>query len=635
MKQVILGTAGHIDHGKTSLIRAMTGIDTDRLKEEKERGITIELGFAHMDLPCGQILGIVDVPGHEKFVKNMVAGASGIDLVSLIIAADEGVMPQTREHLEICELLKVPHGLVVLTKIDMVDEEWLEMVKEDVEEFLQGSFLENAPIVEVSSATGAGLAELVQVLDKLVQEIPERDPGSFYRLPVDRVFVMKGFGTVVTGTTISGRIRIGDEVTIYPQEIESRVRGLQVHNLEVEEARAGQRTAANLQGLEKAQLQRGNVVASRDSLRPSYMIDVVLDLLSSSPRKLKNRAKARLHTGTSEVISTVVLLDRDELKPGESCYAQVRLDEPIAVLARDRFVLRSYSPVRAIGGGKILNPLPLKKKRLSKKVLEELEVLNSGDPGRVTEEFVRLGRFRGVEHKDLWFLANVRENHLKDILQQLLSTRKVIQYDRERKAYIHKEYYDEVRREILDTLEAYHRDQPLKAGLGKEELRSRTAGARNQKLFNDVIGRLVQEGSIAQEKEVVHLSGHKVTLARDQEEIRGEIEKIYREGGLQPPYFKELKGKFTGNSAADVLQVMAKDGVLVKVKEDLYFHSRAVEELRDRLVGFLREHGEITTPQFKEMTGASRKYTIPLIEYFDLTQLTVRVGDSRVLRKKD
>jgi len=634
MKQVILGTAGHIDHGKTSLIRALTGIDTDRLKEEKERGITIELGFAHMDLPCGQTLGIVDVPGHEKFVKNMVAGASGIDLVALIIAADEGVMPQTREHLDICSLLKVRDGLVVLTKIDAVDKEWLEMVHEDVAKFLEGTFLENAPVVEVSSVTGQGIDRLTEVLDRLVQDIPERDPGSFFRLPVDRVFIMKGFGTVVTGTTISGSIRIGDEVTVYPQEIDSRIRGLQVHNLEVEEARAGQRTAINLQGVEKAQLQRGDVIADRGSLRNTYMIDVVVDLLPSAPRKLKNRAKVRFHTGTTEVISTLVLLDHDELKPGETGFAQIRLDRPTAVLRGDRYVLRSYSPVRAVGGGLVLSAFPLKKKRHSRQVLDELAVLHTGDLTQVAEQFVSLGRFQGVEHGELPFLTNTREARLKDTLQHLLSRKRIIQYDRERKAYIHRDFYDQARNEILDTLAAYHQNNPLKTGLSKEELRSRTEGARNPKLFNNLIGGLVQEGLIAQEKEVLHLTEHKVTLGQDQEKIRGEIEGIYREGGLQPPYFKELRDRFPGNTAREILQVMAKDGVLIKVKEDLYFHREALDALRERLVAYLKENGEITTPQFKEMTEASRKYTIPLIEHFDLTQLTVRVGDSRVLRKK-
>src|SRR4030042_1304560 len=310
MKQVILGTAGHIDHGKTSLIKAMTGIDTDRLKEEKERGITIELGFAHLKLPSGQLLGIVDVPGHEKFVKTMVSGATGIDLVVLVIAADEGVMPQTREHLEICKLLDIKSGLVVLTKTDMVDRAWIDLVREDIAAYLSGTFLENSPVMEVSSVTGDGIEGLVKAIDDMVKSIPERDPGNFFRLPVDRVFTMKGFGTVVTGTTISGGIHVGDDVTIYPQELVFRIRGIQVHNHETDHVSAGLRTAINLQGAEKAQIQRGNILAAKDSLMPTYMVDVELELLPSSPRNLKNRAKARFHSGTAEIISTVLLLDR-------------------------------------------------------------------------------------------------------------------------------------------------------------------------------------------------------------------------------------------------------------------------------------------------------------------------------------
>ena len=397
MKQIVLGTAGHIDHGKTSLIKALTGIDTDRLKEEKQRGITIELGFAHFDLPGGQILGIVDVPGHEKFVKNMVAGATGIDLVALVVAADEGVMPQTREHLEICELLKIRYGLVVLTKIDMVESDWLELVREDVSEYLSETFLADSPMVEVSAVTGQGLEELTGVLDKMCQEIPEKEAGHIYRVPVDRVFTMKGFGTVITGTSVSGRIRTGDEITIYPQGINSRIRGLQVHNREVNDARAGLRTAVNLQGVEKAVIRRGDVLATKDSLRPTYMVDVSLDLLPSAPRKVKNRTRVRFHSGTSEIMARVVLLDREELNPGESCFAQVRLDEPTAVLKNDRYVLRSYSPVRTIGGGEVLNALPgRKKKRFSDTVFKEMKSLHTGELSELIELFVSIGRFQGV-----------------------------------------------------------------------------------------------------------------------------------------------------------------------------------------------------------------------------------------------
>ncbi len=634
MKPIILGTAGHIDHGKTSLIKALTGIDTDRLKEEKERGITIELGFAHLELPGGKLLGIVDVPGHEKFVKNMVAGATGIDLVALVIAADEGVMPQTREHLEICELLKIRHGLVVLTKIDMVESDWLELAREDITEYLADTFLAKAPIIEVSSLTGQGIKELVQALDKLIQEIPEREMGHLFRLPIDRVFTMKGFGTVITGTTVSGKIRTGDEITIYPQGTNAKIRGIHVHNKEVNEVQAGLRTAINLQGVERTILSRGNIVATKDSLRPTYMVDVILDLLPSAPRKFKNRAKVRFHNGTSEVISTLVLLDRDELEPGETCLAQIRLDEPTTVLRGDRYVLRSYSPVRTIGGGEVLNPMPKKKKRFSETVLSDLKLLHKGELKEVIELFVSMGRFQGLEETELSFLANTSKKKLDEALTGLKAQKKIIQYDKERRVLIHEDLLRMAREEIVGTIAQYHKDFPLKVGLLKEELRSRTAGKHNPKLFNYIMNQLARDGSIVLEKENVRLKDHQVTLAQDQQKVRHKLEETYLKSGLQPPYFKELKDKFPGNSGAEVLGVMLKDGVLLKIKEDLYFHSNAVAELRERLVNFLKQHGEITTPQFKDMTGASRKYVIPLIEYFDRSQVTVRVGDSRVLRNK-
>ena len=634
MKQIILGTAGHIDHGKTSLIRALTGIDTDRLKEEKERGITIELGFAHLTLPDGRLVGIVDVPGHEKFVKNMVAGATGIDLVALVIAADEGVMPQTREHLDICSLLSIKYGFVVLTKIDMVDDDWLELVREDVSEYLSDTFLADSPMVEVSAVTGEGIDKVSQVVHEMTLKIPERDMGHLFRLPIDRVFTMKGFGTVVTGTSASGRIATGDEATVYPQEISSKIRGIHVHNKAVEAVEAGQRTAINLQGIEKMMLQRGNVLATKDSLRPTYMLDVVFDLLASAPRKLKNRAKVRFHAGTAEIISTLVLLDRDELKPGETCFAQIRLEAPTVVLKGDRFVLRSYSPVRTIGGGQILNPLPLKKKRFSEKILSQLKQLHEGDEKESIEIFVSMARFKGVGEEELSFQVNMSRKKLTDHLNDLKARKRVIRFDKERGTLIHAEFLEVARKELLETVSAYHEKFPLKQGLLKEELRSRMRGANDPKLFNYLIHQLVKESVLVQEKEVIRRKEHQVTLAEDQEKARMELLGVYAKGGLQPPYFKEIKSNFQGNTASEVLEVMVKEGILLKVKEDLYFHKDAVDELAAKLTAFLEEHGEITTPQFKEMTGTSRKYTIPLIEYFDASHVTVRVGDSRVLRKK-
>jgi selenocysteine-specific elongation factor len=407
VKQIILGTAGHIDHGKTSLIKAMTGIDTDRLKEEKERGITIELGFASLDLPSGQHLGIVDVPGHEKFVKNMVAGATGIDIVVMVIAADEGVMPQTREHLEICTLLGVQFGMVALTKIDLVDEEWLELALDDVHEFVQGTFLENAPIAPVSSANGQGMPEFVKTLDELSQQIPDRTSSGLFRLPIDRVFTMKGFGTVITGTLISGRVKVGDTIMIYPSGINSKVRGIQVHNNSVTEAEAGMRTAINFQGLEKTSIQRGEVLAGPQTLKSNYMVDISLHFLSSNAKPIRNRTLVRFHTGTSEVLGNLILLDREELSPGENAVAQLRLNHPVALVKEDRFVIRSYSPIRTIGGGEIINPIPQKHKRMKSTIIEGLQNLNNQSTEEIISFHVNESGYQGISFSDLKLVTNV------------------------------------------------------------------------------------------------------------------------------------------------------------------------------------------------------------------------------------
>jgi len=636
MKQVILGTAGHIDHGKTSLIRAMTGIDTDRLKEEKLRGITIELGFAYADLPNGDRLGIVDVPGHERFVRHMVAGATGIDMVALIIAGDEGVMPQTREHMEICQLLRVKKGLVALTKIDLVDDpEWIEMVKEDVAEFLVGTFLENAPIVPLSAATGEGIEEFKKVLTRLVEEAEPRSSDGPFRLSVDRVFSMRGFGTVVTGTSISGRLQIGAPVIVYPSGHKTKVRGIQVHNEDVEEVLPGQRTAINLQSTERALIQRGNVIATPGALVPSHMVDVYLELLPSAPRVLKNRAKIRFHTGTSENLATVVLLNEDELKPGEKAFAQIRLDEPAAVLRADRFVIRSYSPVLTIGGGSILHPLPHKHKghdkREAAKSLETL--LEEDDPSIILWHVLDAG-WGGVSEQELRIRANVAAKLFDKTLQQFISQKKAILYDKENRRLIHPEVMGKLKGMILESLADYHKRFPLKTGMPKEELAAQLPKPVDVKLYNFILRQLAEDDQIAQEMEWVRLTAHKIDLTKDEEIIRERIEKSYLQADLQPPFFKEVAAKLPGTPRQhqDVLEWMFSQGILIKVKEDLYFHKASLENLKQRLIDFFRENEELSAPQFKEITQASRKYTIPLLEYFDSQKVTVRVGDVRRLR---
>ena len=636
MKQIILGTAGHIDHGKTSLIKAVTGTDTDRLKEEKERGITIELGFASLDLPSGQHLGIVDVPGHEKFVKNMVAGATGIDIVVMVIAADEGVMPQTREHMEICTLLGVQHGMVVLTKIDMVDDEWLDLVQEDVREFIQGTFLEDAPILTLSSVTGQGIPEFIEHLDELSQNVPERVPSGIFRLPIDRVFTMKGFGTVITGTVISGQVNAGDPIMVYPTGITSKVRGIQVHNQSVNRAEAGMRTAINFQGLEKTAIQRGEVLSSPGALKSSYMVDVSLHFLSSNPKAVKNRTLVRFHTGTSEILGNLILLDREELSPGDNTVAQLRLNTPVALVKEDRFVIRSYSPVRTIGGGEVLNPMPKKHKRLQDATVDGLKRLDNQAPEEIIAYLVNESGYQGITFSDLKIMTNLPEKQLEHGLQDLMSKKTIIQSEKENRTFIHNEILEQLKTEILSYLQQYHNAFALKAGMPKEELKTKLPPTLASKLFNLTLNLMIKAEQIVQEENTVRLASHTISLGADQADVRDKILDTYLKSGLQPPYFKELSKTLNIGPARskEVLMHLVEEGRMVKTKEDLYFHAGAIGDLKNKLVAFLENKGEITTPQFKEMTGASRKYVIPLAEYFDATNVTLRVGDVRKLRKK-
>jgi selenocysteine-specific elongation factor len=636
VKQFILGTAGHIDHGKTSLVKAISGYDTDRLKEEKLRGITIELGFAALDLPSGIHLGIVDVPGHEKFVKHMVAGASGIDIVAMIIAADEGVMPQTREHLEICTLLGVKQGIIVLTKIDAVDEEWRELVIDDIRRFASGTFLDNAPLAPVSSLTGEGIPEFIKLLDDLCTQLSEKKPLGLFRLPVDRVFSMKGFGTVITGTMIAGKISVGDPAMIYPSGVTSKIRGLQVHDQAVNEAAAGMRTAINFQGIEKVSINRGDVVARPDTLKTSFMLDVELQLLESVDKPIKIRGRVRLHTGTMEIPCNFVLLDREALEPGDTALAQIRLDVPIACIRDDRFVIRSYSPVRTLGGGRILNPIPKKHKRLKTEINEHLKILLTGDFESLIIEHAKNADYEEVSYADLSVMTNLFGKQLDNALQSLMSKHILIQTDKDTKRYIHQRTYEKFKSVVISKLQEYHTLNPLKNGMPKGEIPSKFPPSLSNKLFNLMIHMMAKANDVSMTENIISLPGHEVTLEADQSDLKGKILNTYITGGLQPPYFKELTTALhvDAKTSKNVLMLLVNEGLIVKVKDELYFHSEAINELKIRLIDYLKSNGEIDTPQFKEMTGTSRKYTIPLIEYFDAENITIRIGDIRKLRKQ-
>jgi selenocysteine-specific elongation factor len=538
--------------------------------------------------------------------------------------------------MEICTLLGIKYGLVVLTKADLVDEEWLELVIEDIRDFVQGTFLEKAPIVPVSSVTGAGMPEFIKALDELSAQLPNRPPSSVFRLPVDRVFTMKGFGTVITGTLISGHVHVGDTIMLYPSSITSKVRGIQVHNQSVTKAETGMRTAINFQGLEKASVNRGDVLSNPNALKPSYMIDVSFHYLNSNKKPIKNRARVRFHTGTSEVLGIVILLDREELLPGDTALAQMRIDSPVAVIKDDRYVIRSYSPVRTIGGGNVLNPIPKKHKRFKPDVIEGLTGLMDHEPEEIISYHVAESGYQGVTHPELKIMTSLHEKPLQKIVQDLLSKQTIILADRENQTYIHRKSYDTFKTETSAFLDSYHKANPLKTGMSKEELKSKFPDLLDSRRFNLMLNQMIKDNAIVSEDNAVRMVSHKVSLGVDQADIKKKIINAYRQNGLTPPYFKELKKSFNIETALakDVLLLLMDEGIIVKAKEDLYFYAEAVNDLQKRLVDFLKTHEEITTPQFKEMTGVSRKYLIPLIEYFDAQNVTIRIGDIRKLRNR-
>ncbi|MDV2504651.1 MAG: selenocysteine-specific translation elongation factor [bacterium] len=634
MKQVVLGTAGHIDHGKTALVKALTGVDTDRLKEEKERGITIDLGFAHLPLGPDIICGVVDVPGHERFVKNMLAGAGGIDLVVLVVAADEGVMPQTREHLAICELLGVSRGIVALTKVDLVEAEWLELVAEEVGAFLEGTFLDGTPIVAVSSVTGQGLEELIQTLTAQAEAVSAKDASGPFRLPIDRVFTMKGFGTVVTGTCTGGRIGDGETVEVYPREVTTRIRGVQVHGLSVDEALAGQRTAINLQAVEKAVLERGDVLARPESLHPTTRLVAEFSLLGDAPGPLKHRQRVRCHLGTAEVMGRLVLLEAGEVAPGQTTPVEVRLEKPVAVLPRDRYVVRTYSPIRTIGGGEILDVDPPRLKRLSGLASAAVEQLRAEEPGVVVAHLLERAGTRGLSLQELRQRSPLGAEGIEALLEEMRRAGQVVALDGDARL-LHAGRFREAVEGLAKGLEAYHAANPLKAGASVSEVRSMVAEA-DERVAQAALQCLVEEGRAVAERTLVRLSGHEVTLAADQAERREALEEAARRAGMKSATAEELldTAGLSPEEGGELIQLLVEEGTLVRLKNKHLFHREALAEAQERLVAYLEEHGEMAPAQFRDLLEITRKIAIPLLEHFDAQRLTLRVGDNRVLRGK-
>ncbi|HAK89191.1 MAG TPA: selenocysteine-specific translation elongation factor [Nitrospiraceae bacterium] len=620
VKGVILGTAGHIDHGKSSLVKALTGTDPDRLKEEKERGITIDLGFASISYPDGLNVGVVDVPGHEKLIKNMLAGAGGIDIVLMVIAADEGIMPQSREHLAICELLKIKAGIIAITKADLVDDEWLQLVAGEVGDFVKGTFLENAEIIPVSAKTGFNREALKEKIREICGAIKPKMINGLFRLPIDRVFTLKGFGTVVTGTALSGTIALDAPVEILPSMVSSKVRGLQSHGKSVDKAYAGQRIGINLQGVNKESLKRGDVVVPPNRFVPAKAPDVKLEMLAYAPL-VKSRSIVHFYSGTSETIARVILYDRDVIKAGESCFCQLRLDEPVVVLSGDRYIIRRFSPLETIGGGEILDPHPGRRKR--KEGTDDLIILEKGSLKDKIEVKVKNAKFNGCAVPEIegWIQGEIPE--IKSAVEQLVKEGKLI---RAQDMLLHGDSFNAFKEAVKSILTRFHKDNPLRPGMPKEELKAKMPLPASR--FSDLISLV---GDIATEKDVLRLKDFKVTLSRIDEGMKGRIIDVLNKDGFQPPLKPEIAQKLSVNEKEinDLLKLLAKEGAVVRINDSMYISKEQYDKMIGRLRDFYSEKKEMTVAEFRDILGTSRKYALPLLEYLDSNKITLRVGDIR------
>ena len=633
-QSLVLGTAGHIDHGKSSLIKALTGTDPDRLKEEKERGITIELGFARLALPSGRTMGVVDVPGHEKFVRQMVAGATGVDVVLLVVAADDGVMPQTREHLAIVDLLGIDRGVVALTKADLVDEDWLELVRADIEALLRGTGIEGAPIVPVSSKTGAGLPDLLEALDSLATETPSRQANLPMRLPVDRVFTISGAGTVVTGTMWSGTASKDDPIEVLPGGLTGRVRGVQVHGVGVDKAHAGQRVAMNVAGVERDEIDRGDIIAAPGTLTVTDRFDARFTFLGipGDERPFQSGTRVHVHHGTREVLGRVLLMEADSLQPGQSALAQVRLEDSLAPRYEDRFIVRSYSPVYTIGGGVVLDALPPRRTTLKPHERELLDALVAHD---LSSASVGLLAARGLPMTSAQVAAalGVPRPQVADELNRAKLERLKVGGET---AFIAPEALEHLLAEIESELLAFHETEPKATGIATSALRTRVERRLTVKGFDAVLEEAVARGLVVSEKGQVRHPKAAVSALAAEQDAEDALVPLLDLQGLAPSGVVDLatQAGVDATIARRVLARLANEGKVTRLSGDMYFSNRAIEGARERLTDYLSARPQgASTPDLKEPLGVSRKYAVPLLEYFDAQGMTKREGDLRVLRK--
>jgi selenocysteine-specific elongation factor len=632
MKYTILGTAGHIDHGKSTLVKALTGTDPDRLKEEKERGITLDLGFASLDLPGGNRLGIVDVPGHEGLIKNMLAGVGGIDIVMLVIAADEGIMPQTREHLAICDLLHVKKGLIALTKMDTAEKDWLALVQEEVREYVKGTFLDKSPIVPVSAKTGENLDALKQELDKLAKEVAPKSPNGILRLPIDRVFTMKGFGTVITGTLLSGTISQDQEVDILPKGITTKVRGIQSHNQAAQRAVAGQRTAVNLQGIEKDQISRGDTIVTKGFFTTTRNVDASLSMLKQATRGIKTGTRIRFYNNTQESIGRAALVGTNELNPGDDGYVQFRLEQPVLIQHGDRFIIRFYSPMETLGGGMVLDPHPRRHKTSTMaESVKNLTVLEKGSLEEKLAIIVAGKALAGMEEAAIIGSLAADKLEITNALSALAQKKAIVRVDN---LYVHSNQLEILEKKVLDLIAQYHKTNSLKPGIDKEEVKGLLKARLHPRALSMAIDGLIRKKQVDTEGSKLKLPGFKPAVGKDQGLFKDKIVEAIKKGGSQPPVREEFPALFgiTDRDAKDLLKLLADEGRVVRINDSLYLDKTVLDAIKADIIKFLQDKKEIVVAEFRDIAKTSRKFAVPMLEYFDSQKLTQRVGDKRVLR---
>ena len=642
MKNIIIGTAGHVDHGKTRLIKALSGIDTDRLEEEKKRGITIELGFAHIPNDAGYNIGVIDVPGHEKFIKNMLAGIGGIDFVLFVVAADEGIMPQTREHFEILNALGIDDGIIAVTKTDMVEEEWLELLLDEVNEYFSGTFLEGKPVIPVSAATGENIEVLREaIIAKCDRENKRREEAELFRLPVDRVFTMSGFGTVVTGTLVDGTVSVGDDVIVYPHQGEgpggsdgrkAKIRGIETYGRETEQAVAGQRTAINLAAIGKNDISRGDVLAAKNAVTVTSMIDVSLRMFSATDRIVLNNSRVHLYSGAAEVLAKVVLLDRDALAAGEECYAQLRLEEPMALRRGDRFIIRFYSPIITVGGGIVLDTLPLKHKRMREDVLSDIDVLANGS---ISDIIVMKSGERGfIRQDELGHELGLLPHEMQAIVSELTEGSDARLIKLSDGTLLSADRFSRMRGELETIINDYHSVNPLADGIPRQELLSRlrhTWYTEDDRLLQAAVRYLMDQGVLEDRGRSIALSGFKIEYTKEQLALKSKIADMYRKASIEMLRTDDIMALGRKGIVSAILEDLVTEGVIIKVNPSYYISVPAWDEAVAAARSF---DGEFTLAEYRDKIGTSRKYAAELLPAMDRAGLTVFNGTTRKIIKK-